>query len=490
MRNLFIRSYLLTIFFIISLFTLQIQAASQAAFSDTGEHWSNETLMWAKEHGIASGYPDGSFHPNAEVTEAEFSAMLYRALNGEESSTNGAHWAEGYYELAAQMNYPLQGRDSKEARDEPISRTEAAEIIAWANGEGKYGDEAINYILEQGYSEGKTSATLEGYVGTDSLTRAESVQFIKNILDAGMSSLTPLPSSTESDYNSDEFTINGISVGDTVEKVLEQFGPPQRKDTSKYGFTWYVYNQLYSYFMMVGVQEDQVVALYTNANRWSAPHGLEPGSTSTDVSNVYGSPLTSIQKGNVIFTLSQDSEEVAVYEVEDQYVTFFYDIHDGSSVAAVQYIDKEVEQQLDSFYGQGSTELQQAYEAQIFDLANVERVKRGMTPFKEDDKATASARKHSEDMGERQFFDHINPDGLNPFDRMRNEGIDYIAAAENIAAGQTDAFTAHASWMNSKTGHRENILGETSYLGVGVIFNSNSPYKVYYTQNFFTPSEQ
>jgi len=39
--------------------------------------------------------------------------------------------------------------------------------------------------------------------------------------------------------------------------------------------------------------------------------------------------------------------------------------------------------------------------------------------------------------------------------------------------------------MNS-AGHRANILDDYKNLGVGVAYNSNSRYKYYYTQNFYT----
>ena len=43
------------------------------------------------------------------------------------------------------------------------------------------------------------------------------------------------------------------------------------------------------------------------------------------------------------------------------------------------------------------------------------------------------ARRHSEDMLNRNFFEHVNPDGLSPFDRMRNGGYLFTAGGENLA---------------------------------------------------------
>jgi uncharacterized protein YkwD len=66
------------------------------------------------------------------------------------------------------------------------------------------------------------------------------------------------------------------------------------------------------------------------------------------------------------------------------------------------------------------------------------------------------AQKHSDDMNRNNFFDHANPKGQSPFDRLRLAGISYTAAAENIAAGQRTAEQVLASWLSS-SGHRRNI---------------------------------
>jgi cysteine-rich secretory family protein len=47
------------------------------------------------------------------------------------------------------------------------------------------------------------------------------------------------------------------------------------------------------------------------------------------------------------------------------------------------------------------------------------------------------ARTHSLDMWTRGFFDHVNPDGKDPFDRMADAGYVFTKAAENIAAGSS-----------------------------------------------------
>ncbi|MGW3690140.1 CAP domain-containing protein [Streptomyces sp. NPDC005125] len=97
-----------------------------------------------------------------------------------------------------------------------------------------------------------------------------------------------------------------------------------------------------------------------------------------------------------------------------------------------------------------------------------------------DERLRASARAHSADMAEREFFSHETPCGRHPADRMRAAGYP-APAAENIARGQQSVPVVMRDWMNSP-GHRANILREgLATIGVGVHFGPAGPW---WTQNF------
>ena len=75
---------------------------------------------------------------------------------------------------------------------------------------------------------------------------------------------------------------------------------------------------------------------------------------------------------------------------------------------------------------------------------------------------------HSADMVRRGYFSHTSPDGKTPFDRRRGVGIQYHAAAENIAEGQETAEEVFRSWVNSP-GHRKNIENPNyTHHGIGL----------------------
>lgn len=123
-----------------------------------------------------------------------------------------------------------------------------------------------------------------------------------------------------------------------------------------------------------------------------------------------------------------------------------------------------------------------AMEQEVLALVNSERAKNGLSALSWADDVAAVARAHSSDMINRGFFSHTNPDGESPFDRLKNNGISYRTAAENIAYGQKTPADVMSAWMNS-SGHRANILNKNvTELGVGAVKNNNGT--IYWTQVF------
>lgn len=122
---------------------------------------------------------------------------------------------------------------------------------------------------------------------------------------------------------------------------------------------------------------------------------------------------------------------------------------------------------------------------EVLRLTNIERANYGLSPLTWDESLSDIAQAHCADMIQRNFFAHDNPDGLSPFDRIKNAGISYFMAAENIAAGQPSPEAVVEAWMNS-SGHRANILTpDFEKLGVGVM--KGGSYGIYWTQVFLKP---
>lgn len=77
---------------------------------------------------------------------------------------------------------------------------------------------------------------------------------------------------------------------------------------------------------------------------------------------------------------------------------------------------------------------------------------------------------HSQDMQDRGFFAHTNPDGQSPWDRLAEGGVTWNGAAgENIAQTQGGPESVLQMWLTSP-GHRANIENCVfSHHGVGLV---------------------
>ena len=119
------------------------------------------------------------------------------------------------------------------------------------------------------------------------------------------------------------------------------------------------------------------------------------------------------------------------------------------------------------------------YENEVIRLVNEIRVKNGLKALTSDWELSRVARYKSQDMKDNNYFSHTSPVYGSPFNMIKNFGISYKSAAENIAKGQKNPQTVVNAWMNS-AGHRANILNSTyTKIGVGYVADGN-----YWTQMF------
>lgn len=123
-------------------------------------------------------------------------------------------------------------------------------------------------------------------------------------------------------------------------------------------------------------------------------------------------------------------------------------------------------------------------ENQVLSIVNQERAKAGLKPLEMDWELERVARTKSQDMADKGYFSHQSPTYGSPFDMMKQFGINYRSAGENIASGQTTPQDVMVSWMNSQ-GHRENIL-KPEYTHIGVGYYRGGSYGHMWTQMFIT----
>lgn len=120
-----------------------------------------------------------------------------------------------------------------------------------------------------------------------------------------------------------------------------------------------------------------------------------------------------------------------------------------------------------------------AYEAEVVRLVNEERAKNGLSPLLHNWELSRVARYKSDDMRRNSYFSHTSATYGTPFQMIKNFGISYRSAGENIAKGYKTPAAVVEGWMNS-SGHRANILNKSfTEIGVGYVAEGN-----YWTQMF------
>lgn len=118
--------------------------------------------------------------------------------------------------------------------------------------------------------------------------------------------------------------------------------------------------------------------------------------------------------------------------------------------------------------------------AQFVVLVNQYRATVGCPQLEWDANVAGVAQDHSEDMVERDFFSHTNPDGASAGNRLSAAGVSWTRWGENIAAGYATAEAVLGAWLDSE-GHRRNIEScAFQRHGVGLADN-------HWTHVFMTP---
>jgi uncharacterized protein YkwD len=129
-------------------------------------------------------------------------------------------------------------------------------------------------------------------------------------------------------------------------------------------------------------------------------------------------------------------------------------------------------------------------------LVNRDRQSNSLSSLVEDPLLSQVAQRHAEDMLERQFYDHVNPDGQDPSDRFMAVGSK-VGAGENImqqkggipmtlSFGLVEEY--QKGWMYSP-GHRENLLTpHYTTFGYGIVASPTGT-EIYAVQMFSFPAQ-
>ena len=123
-----------------------------------------------------------------------------------------------------------------------------------------------------------------------------------------------------------------------------------------------------------------------------------------------------------------------------------------------------------------------AVAAAMLESVNDQRRSTGLEELTLSAELSRVAQIKAEDMRDHGYFSHTSPTYGSPFDMMKEFGIRYRSAGENIAKGYRTVDAVMKGWMNS-SGHRANILS-SSYTQLGVGYCTDSAGNGYWVQMF------
>ncbi|WP_432354860.1 CAP domain-containing protein [Sporosarcina sp. A2] len=292
----------------------------------------------------------------------------------------------------------------------------------------------------------------------------------------------------------------GIStlVGKTSKEVVGQFGEPDRKDLSVFGFEWWIYTA--NPMIMVGITDDGTVNQIYSADTKADVYPYENGQSSQDIyrSTIIESELEVVVGENqYTFVLNGDDIKNKMLIQSEGLFTQLYMDEKGEELEGVRFIDPVtlvMQQPYDLFYKGDLVEVKKpsskdqmavdrALERQILDITNIYRANHGFSNLKKDYQLQVVAREHSKEMALQNYFSQDSPTLGSLANRLKLAGIDVKKAGENIALNYTDAIEAVHGWLNSPA-HQEVLLDKNfTHIGTGVYGN-------YYTQNLIQEVEK
>ncbi|KGX88571.1 CAP domain-containing protein [Pontibacillus litoralis] len=284
-------------------------------------------------------------------------------------------------------------------------------------------------------------------------------------------------------------------MGQSEERIIEQFGQPVRRDETSYAYSWWIYKWADNY-MQIGMQDGKVVTVYRIGEDLALP-SIETGANFVDVWETFDAKQSqeveiNNKRGSFQLQLTeQDLKQRPLLHVQENiYMQLYFDtLNDALSSVRLVTDDVLLQHRSYEMYYRGTLpevtplsskdwmEIETNTAQQVFDITNHIRKRWKQSPLKWDEQVASVAFQHSKDMKQNNYFSHIAQDGNGLKERLEKGEVRYLSAGENIAAQYPDAPAVVEGWLNSE-GHREALLHESyTHLGVGV-------YRYYYTQNF------
>jgi len=134
------RKQFFTLLLSVVMLTSMIQVNAFAMSNDLENHWAENAIQTWIDQGLVNGYPDGSFRPDANITRAEYMALVNNAFDFSQetsisfSDVKPSDWYHTVVRIAVDAGYIGGYPDNTIKPNQPITRQEAATIIVKIQG--------------------------------------------------------------------------------------------------------------------------------------------------------------------------------------------------------------------------------------------------------------------------------------------------------------------------------------------------------------------
>lgn len=285
-------------------------------------------------------------------------------------------------------------------------------------------------------------------------------------------------------------------IGESVDNLIDEFGDPDRKDLSPYGYESFIYAKQDGAYTVFGVDQDEIVTAFIISYDLQLGD-ISIGQSYEEIQEIFPfKEKLDFQKSTSTYTFSLSADDLSTHPLvkidSHTFLQFYFDVINNELVA-IRFIDGEyllLQKAYEVTYRGSLPEhkelsrnkwnrIEEGQERQTFEITNIIRKMHGINRLSWEEEVSKVAFEHSRDMSKHDYFSHKNLSGEGLTERLAHHQINYEAAGENIAANYPDALATVIGWLNSD-GHRDALLNDRfTHLGVGV-------FEMYYTQNFLS----
>lgn len=260
---------------------------------------------------------------------------------------------------------------------------------------------------------------------------------------------------------------------------------------SGYPFLWHIQPTEPEDLHWVGVDGDRVVAEFVKGNGQQILDYQIGWTLDTLKKQLGNNEITLSVKQSNMYNVSRvpnGTQVIFVAFLDNNVYTFFIDSLGENKVNAILRMEESYFQNKPYFIS-SDEKLRSSYEYLQGKLIQQSRAEMGLPLYTDTtEQHRIIARAHSEDMINRQYFDHTTPDGVTPVKRYGTAiSLPLHLIGENIAASQETVIHAHEALLNS-LGHRKAILHpDLTHFFNGAAFNTR--HEPYLTTVFYSLRE-